>query len=136
LENLWVPEEAIQLHNFFNLCIREDKWSASPRLIYLWIKSPQCSWLGHGFTTDILKKRQVIYGCKEWKHEPCRAVRTLESWNGEGPLFYTWLEIHNAQLQSNSTLYFFSPVTQQPPLGQGILIIEASWSHSDTHHTR
>jgi hypothetical protein len=25
LENLWVPEEAIQLHNFFNLCIREDK---------------------------------------------------------------------------------------------------------------
>jgi hypothetical protein len=27
------------------------------------------------------------------------------------------------------------PMGQQPPVGQGLLIIEASLSHSDTHHT-
>jgi hypothetical protein len=28
------------------------------------------------------------------------------------------------------------PMAQQPPVGQGLLVIEASRSHSDTHHTR
>jgi hypothetical protein len=32
-------------------------------------------------------------------------------------------------------LLTFSPVAQQPPVGQGLLIIEASRSHSDTPHT-
>jgi len=27
-------------------------------------------------------------------------------------------------------------MSQQPPLGQDLLIIKASRSHSDTHHTR
>jgi hypothetical protein len=26
-------------------------------------------------------------------------------------------------------------MAQQPPVGQGLLIIEASWSHSDTSHS-
>jgi hypothetical protein len=31
---------------------------------------------------------------------------------------------------------FFSFMAQQPPVGQGLLIVEASQSHSRRHHTR
>ena len=32
-------------------------------------------------------------------------------------------------------LLYFSPMAQQPLVGQGLLIIEASRSHSDTSHS-
>jgi hypothetical protein len=31
--------------------------------------------------------------------------------------------------------YFFLPVAEQPPVGQGLLTVEASRSHSDTPHS-
>jgi len=33
----------------------------------------------------------------------------------------------------NALNYFFSPVAQKPPVGQGLLIVGASRSHTDTH---
>jgi len=46
--------------------------------------------------------------------------------------------IHRIRLSNMSALqhsYFFPPMAQQPPTGQGFLFIEASRSHSDTPHT-
>jgi len=32
-------------------------------------------------------------------------------------------------------IYFFFTMAQQPPVGQGLRIIEDSWSHSETPHS-
>ena len=37
--------------------------------------------------------------------------------------------------QNTNLPFFLSPLTQQPLVGQGLLIIEASGSHSDTPHS-
>jgi hypothetical protein len=50
-----------------------------------------------------------------------------------------WLTDIMKQIFSKGKSYFneiiFLPVAQQPPVGQGLLIIEASRSHSDTPHS-
>jgi hypothetical protein len=52
--------------------------------------------------------------------------------------FHSILETRNTCYLQFRCLYAefsFPPVAQQPPVGQGLLIIEASWSHSDTPHS-
>jgi hypothetical protein len=48
--------------------------------------------------------------------------------------FYS-TEILNPNFFYYLSKLFFSPMTQQPPVGQGLLNIEASRSHSDTPHS-
>jgi hypothetical protein len=38
-------------------------------------------------------------------------------------------------MKPNETVNFFSPMAQQPLVGQGLLIVEALRSHSDTSHS-
>jgi hypothetical protein len=52
------------------------------------------------------------------------------------PSTFFLLRLHDHQLSTDPrTLYFFLPMVQQPLVGQGLLIIEASRLHSDTPHS-
>jgi hypothetical protein len=56
----------------------------------------------------------------------------------EACLLYTLFV--NSETTAKATYYgtnvtIFSPMAQQPPVGQGLLIIEDAWSHSDTPQT-
>jgi hypothetical protein len=51
------------------------------------------------------------------------------------PVSITPLMLHKNFIHLIPTLYIFSPMAQQPLVGQGHLIVEASQSHSDTPHS-
>jgi len=42
---------------------------------------------------------------------------------------------NSINFKTNHIIPFFFTVAQQPPVGQGLLIVEVSQSHSDTSHT-